>query len=191
MFTKRNISGTEKDQTQTEKFEAELSGGDGSLPVADKTAPLSAPMPKAGVAKSTKKPISASVISSDLKIIGNLTTAGEVQVEGTVEGDIDANHVNIGESATIRGEIVADDIIVFGKIIGRVRGDKVRLSATARVEGDIIHRSIAIESGAHFEGSVQRSDSPLGGDRDKLYRTEKVTSGKEATTDGQELSEAS
>jgi cytoskeletal protein CcmA (bactofilin family) len=37
----------------------------------------------------------------------------------------------------------------------------VRLTSTARVEGDIIHKTIAIESGAHFEGSVQRQDDPL------------------------------
>ncbi|WP_281856253.1 bactofilin family protein, partial [Litoreibacter halocynthiae] len=48
-----------------------------------------------------------------------------------------------------------------GRVIGRVRGLKVRLTSTARVEGDIIHKTIAIESGAHFEGSVQRQDDPL------------------------------
>ncbi|MDA7439797.1 polymer-forming cytoskeletal protein, partial [Planktomarina temperata] len=37
----------------------------------------------------------------------------------------------------------------------------VRLTSTAQVEGDIIHKTIAIESGAHFEGSVQRQDDPL------------------------------
>ncbi|MEL7345836.1 MAG: polymer-forming cytoskeletal protein, partial [Pseudomonadota bacterium] len=46
-------------------------------------------------------------------------------------------------------------------IVGRVRGLKVRLTSTARVEGDIIHKTIAIESGAHFEGSVQRQEDPL------------------------------
>jgi len=44
-----------------------------------------------------------------------------------------------------------------------VRGLKVRLTSTARVEGDIIHKTIAIESGAHFEGSVQRAEDPLAG----------------------------
>ena len=38
---------------------------------------------------------------------------------------------------------------------------KYGLTATARVEGDIIHKTIAIESGAHFEGSVTRQDDPL------------------------------
>ncbi len=103
----------------------------------------------------------ASVLSSDLTVVGNLRTTGDIQVEGTVEGDIRAHLLTVGESATIRGEIVADDIVVNGRVIGKVRGLKVRLTSTARVEGDIIHKTIAIESGAHFEGSVQRQDDPL------------------------------
>jgi cytoskeletal protein CcmA (bactofilin family) len=94
-------------------------------------------------------------------VVGNLRTTGDIQVEGTVEGDIRAHLLTVGESATIRGEIVADDIVVNGRVIGRVRGLKVRLTSTARVEGDIIHKTIAIESGAHFEGSVQRQEDPL------------------------------
>ncbi|KAA8612846.1 bactofilin family protein [Salipiger aestuarii] len=103
----------------------------------------------------------ASVLSSDLHITGNLRTTGDINVEGTVEGDIRAHLLTIGESATIKGEVVADDVVINGRIVGRVRGLKVRLTATARVEGDIIHKTIAIESGAHFEGSVQRQDDPL------------------------------
>jgi cytoskeletal protein CcmA (bactofilin family) len=103
----------------------------------------------------------ASVLSADLTVVGNLQTTGDIQVEGVVEGDIRAHLLTVGETATIKGEIVADDIVVNGRVVGRVRGLKVRLTSTARVEGDIIHKTIAIESGAHFEGSVQRQDDPL------------------------------
>jgi cytoskeletal protein CcmA (bactofilin family) len=103
----------------------------------------------------------ASILSSDLHIKGNLRTTGDIQIEGQIEGDIRAHLLTVGEGATVKGELVADDVVINGRIIGRVRGLKVRLTSTARVEGDIIHKTIAIESGAHFEGSVQRQDDPL------------------------------
>ena len=115
-----------------------------------------------------KGKVGPSILSSDLTVVGNLKTAGDIQVEGTVEGDIRAQMLIVGETATIRGEIVADDIVVNGRVIGRVRGLKVRLTSTARVEGDIIHKTIAIEAGAHFEGSVQRQDDPLSAGRTAL-----------------------
>ena len=124
------------------------------------TAPKSKPAPDFKPSAPKAKP-PASVLSSDLHITGNLKTTGDIQVEGTVEGDIRAHLLTVGESATIRGEVTADDVVINGRIIGRVRGLKVRLTSTARVEGDIIHKTIAIESGAHFEGSVQRQDDPL------------------------------
>ncbi|MBL1437364.1 MAG: polymer-forming cytoskeletal protein [Rhodobacteraceae bacterium] len=114
----------------------------------------------AAVAKPKPSP---SVLSSDLTVTGNLVTSGDIQIEGTVEGDIRAHLLTVGEGATVKGECVADDVVVNGRVVGCVRGIKVRLTASARVEGDIIHKTIAIESGAHFEGSVKREDDPLSG----------------------------
>jgi cytoskeletal protein CcmA (bactofilin family) len=105
----------------------------------------------------------ASVLSADLQIKGNVQTSGDVTIEGQVEGDIRAQLLTVGETATVKGEVIAEDVVVNGRIVGRVRGMKVRLTATARVEGDIVHKTIAIESGAHFEGSVMRQDDPLQG----------------------------
>ncbi|MEL6641296.1 MAG: polymer-forming cytoskeletal protein [Pseudomonadota bacterium] len=134
---------------------------------ADKPAAAPAPAPKAtgssmdapAAAPKAKPP--ASTLSADLLITGNLKTAGDINVEGQVDGDIRAHLLTVGEGATVKGEVVADDVVVNGRVVGRVRGLKVRLTSTARVEGDIIHKTIAIESGAHFEGSVQREDDPL------------------------------
>lgn len=126
--------------------------------------PASSPAPRPsfdGAPTAAKPKAGASVLSSDLTVTGNLRTTGDVVIEGIVDGDIRAHLLTVGETATIRGEIVADDIVINGRVIGRVRGLKVRLTSTARVEGDIIHKTIAIESGAHFEGSVQRQDDPL------------------------------
>jgi cytoskeletal protein CcmA (bactofilin family) len=144
MFSKSRINEPGPKQADTETAKA---------PVAKPMGDFTPSAPKA-------KP-AASVLSSDLTITGNLKTTGDIQVEGTIEGDIRAHLLTVGESATVRGEVIADDVVVNGRVIGRVRGLKVRLTSTARVEGDIIHKTIAIESGAHFEGSVQRQDDPL------------------------------
>ncbi len=119
------------------------------------------PAPAAMPAAPKPKP-AASVLSSDLTITGNVRSSGDIQIEGIVEGDVRAQTLIVGETATVKGEVVAEEVIVHGRVVGRLRGLKVRLSSSARCEGDIVHKMIAIESGAHFEGSVQRQDDPLG-----------------------------
>ena len=132
-------------------------------------APAPAAPPAADFKPAAPKPkASPSTLSNDLNITGNIKTTGDIQVEGNVEGDVRAHMLTVGETAVVKGEIVADDVVVNGRVIGRVRGLKVRLTSTARVEGDIIHKTIAIESGAHFEGSVQRQDDPLNTGAGKL-----------------------
>jgi cytoskeletal protein CcmA (bactofilin family) len=129
------------------------------------TAPLAPSTPSWSAAEPAPAPrpkSSPSVLSADLTITGNIETSGDVQVEGTVQGDIRAAHLTVGETATIRGEVVAEEVVVNGRVIGCLRGLKVRLTGSARVEGDIIHKAIAIENGAHFEGTVQRQDDPVG-----------------------------
>ncbi|SIO08069.1 protein CcmA, bactofilin family [Rhodovulum sp. ES.010] len=134
--------------------------GEGEKPKAHE-AGMSRPGSDNPVPSTPKAKPPASILSSDLTVSGNLKTSGDIQVEGTIEGDIHAHLLTVGENATVRGEVLADDVVINGRVIGRVRGLKVRLTSTARVEGDIIHKTIAIESGAHFEGSVQRQDDPL------------------------------
>ena len=102
-----------------------------------------------------------SLLSSDLFIKGNLVTNGDIQIEGEVEGNIKASLLTIGKEAKIKGELNIDELIVNGNVSGTIRANKVTLTSSAKVDGDIIHQTIAIETGAHFEGSIEKSDNPL------------------------------
>ncbi len=146
MFSKTKTSETDSNQKAGETFKAKV-GED---------VPTVSEMP----ARTQKAKPPPSILASDLKIIGDIRTSGDINIEGEVEGNIHAHLLTIGESATIKGECNADDVVVHGRVVGKVRGLKVRLTSNARVEGDIIHKTIAIESGAHFDGSVQRQKDP-------------------------------
>ena len=102
-----------------------------------------------------------SLLSSDLFIKGNLTTSGDIQIEGEVEGNIKASLLTVGQNAKIKGEINTNELIINGFVSGTIRSKKVTLTSSAKVEGDIIHNTIAIETGAHFEGSIEKTDNPL------------------------------
>lgn len=104
-----------------------------------------------------------SVIGPELQITGNLVSRGEVQIDGEINGDIHGSHVVVGERATVTGGIVADEVVVRGHVMGSVRGKRVLLQSTCRVEGDVYHLTLAIEQGAYFEGKSRRTDDPTAG----------------------------
>ncbi|MCY4301135.1 MAG: polymer-forming cytoskeletal protein [Aestuariivita sp.] len=150
MFSKNKVN-----EQQPEADSIDTARSTHKVPPAAPSASVGATTPKA------KPP--PSVLSADLHFDGKIRTTGDVQIEGTVKGDVSAHLLTIGDNATIEGEVTADDVVVNGRVVGRVRGLKVRLTSTARVEGDIFHKTIAIESGAYFEGSVHRQEDPLSG----------------------------
>lgn len=102
-----------------------------------------------------------SIISDDLVVIGTLTSTGDIQIDGRVDGDIRSGSVTIGERANFEGEIVAEECTIRGRVNGIVRARKVHLSSTCHMEGTILHEVLAVEVGAFFEGSCRHSADPL------------------------------
>jgi cytoskeletal protein CcmA (bactofilin family) len=102
-----------------------------------------------------------SIIGEDLTVTGNVLSRGEVQVDGEIKGDVHCSSLIVGEKAQITGGIVAEDVVVRGRVMGSVRGNRVTLQASSHVEGDVFHKSLAIEQGAFFEGKSRRSEDPI------------------------------
>lgn len=118
-----------------------------------------------------------SIISADVLLRGNINSAGEVQLDGTLEGDIKAAMLIVGEKATVKGEIVCENVTVRGRVEGGIRAKQVALAATAHIVGDILHSSLSVESGAHFEGNCRHSDDPLSEASSSDFRKSRPTGG--------------
>ncbi len=109
-----------------------------------------------------------SIIGPDLKVVGNLKSDGEIQIEGTIEGDIDVPLLTVGEQGKVDGSTVAETVRISGTVNGRVQAKTVRLDKSAKVTADITYESLAIEAGAYFEGQVQPLKGASSGGAPKL-----------------------
>ena len=94
-----------------------------------------------------------SIISAALTVTGKLESAGDIQIDGKVEGDVRGQAVRIGEGATVKGTIIGALVELAGTIEGTIEAESVVLAKTARMSGDIVHRSLRIDVGAHFDGT--------------------------------------
>jgi cytoskeletal protein CcmA (bactofilin family) len=100
-----------------------------------------------------------SIISIDLKVQGNLSSNGEIQVDGNVEGDINCKALIVGTKGSVSGEVVAQTVRIHGAIKGQVKAKSVFLASSAQMSGDIEHESLAIEPGSFMEGHCKRTQA--------------------------------
>ncbi|WEK39606.1 MAG: polymer-forming cytoskeletal protein [Candidatus Brevundimonas colombiensis] len=103
-----------------------------------------------------------STLSAGVKYEGNISGAGELQVDGSLKGDVRVSRVVIGEGGSVEGTVHADVLDVRGRVSGAIVAKQVKLYATARVEGDITQEQLAIDQGAWFQGRCNQAkrDTP-------------------------------
>lgn len=103
-----------------------------------------------------------SFIQKGVTLQGTLTVKGVVLVEGLVEGDVFAeDHLIVGESGIIRGNIETGHLTNRGKIQGNVQaGNKVVLTDKSHLEGDITAFQLVTEEGASFDGRCKMLTKP-------------------------------
>jgi len=96
------------------------------------------------------------IISADMVVEGNLKTGGDVQIEGTVIGQVEAGRLVIAESGVVNGNINAESARICGTLNGNINATTVTLTTTAKVTGDVFHDLLAIETGGMLEGLSRR-----------------------------------
>ena len=91
---------------------------------------------------------------------GELSGEEDLTVEGRVEGKIrlEGHHLTIGETGNISAEVVAKTVNVIGQMEGNLYAkEKVEISDSGSLTGDIRSPRVIIADGAKFKGSVDMS----------------------------------
>jgi len=109
--------------------------------------------------KAESKPVSvasgvpsASRISRDLNVFGDLRGAGEVRIDGEICGDVSGRSVTVGERGVVKGSVFAEEAHIAGSVEGRIEAVSVTVAKSAVIGGSITHNELEIETGAHIEG---------------------------------------
>ncbi len=103
-----------------------------------------------------------SIIANGVRIRGAIEAEGaELQVDGEIEGNVKGGSVTIGDTGLVKGDVIAETVLVNGRVEGSLRARKVQLAKNAHVQGDITHQSLAVEMGAVFEGQCRYLQDPL------------------------------
>jgi cytoskeletal protein CcmA (bactofilin family) len=107
-----------------------------------------------------KQPPIKSLIAQGSRIEGNLLFGEGLRVDGEVVGDIRASEdrasiLVVSESATVRGAIHADHVIINGQVFGPVfAGELLELQPKARIEGDVHYKALEMHQGALITGQL-------------------------------------
>ena len=106
-----------------------------------------------------EKNIVPCIISAGTKIIGNIIDGDIVHVDGKLEGDVCCKELIIGPTGSVKGNITAKTLELFGELNGTLTVESLSIASTARFVGDSVYKTIAIEPGAVLIGSCNSKDA--------------------------------
>jgi len=99
---------------------------------------------------------SPTVIAENTTVVGDIETRGPLMVSGNVQGNGKiGGTLSVGKTANWEGDITARQAVLAGKVTGRIMiEDKLEVSASAVISGEIVAKVLAIANGARIEGEV-------------------------------------
>jgi len=87
-------------------------------------------------------------------IFGVLGSNGELVISGVVKGRIAAQKLVIADGGYVEGDIVAREVVITGRLNGRVFAPTVAIEASAEIEGRIFHTNVKVAQGARVVGRM-------------------------------------
>jgi cytoskeletal protein CcmA (bactofilin family) len=105
-----------------------------------------------------------SFIGANSNFKGDIDTKGTLRVDGTVDGNVNADWVILGEKAFLKGNVTARGIIIGGRVEGNLKAKEiVEIKPKGQVSGDISTSKLTIIEGGIFDGrsSMMKDESKI------------------------------
>ena len=97
------------------------------------------------------------VLAADIRLSGDLSSSGTVEILGEVSGDISAQTLIVGAEGLVKGSVSAEAVEVRGTLDGKVSCLTFTLRSSAVVSAEVNYDVLIIESGAQIDGRFKRA----------------------------------
>jgi len=102
-----------------------------------------------------------SIIGQDMVLSGDVSFQGKLRLDGRVEGDVKGEHLVLGETGHIAGDVEASVFVCHGTVSGDISAEKLFAVDGCRINGKIQATDLSVESGASVVGEVRASAKDL------------------------------
>lgn len=112
-----------------------------------------------------------SFIAEGVTVKGDIQSRGSLRIDGTIEGNIDVQgDLIIGNSAALKGNVKAENIILAGKLDGNLTANgKVEITSIGQLKGDINCSIFSLEEGGRLEGNTRMARNKGGSETEKSH----------------------
>ena len=98
----------------------------------------------------------ASLIDTDMRITGSVTSVGDIILAGSVDGEIKCRNLYVEDQAVLTGSVEAKETVVSGTVNGEVNAETLRITDTGVFDGVIKTGGIKVENGAHVTAKFRK-----------------------------------
>lgn len=113
---------------------------------------------------------------------GDFSTNGSARIDGNVDGNVKvAGVLTVGASGAINGTVEARAAVIGGAIVGNIQAlERVEMTSTARVLGDVTTKIIVIDENAVFQGKCDMNQEVPDAKRGRAASAKAVRAGRKS-----------
>jgi cytoskeletal protein CcmA (bactofilin family) len=99
---------------------------------------------------------------------GIVSCEGSIKIEGELKGNIKvANSIVVGPKGSVTGDIDAGEVIIFGKVTGKIDAEALEIKSTGEITGEVLIETLITEAGGIMRAKCEMKSPAPKGSKDK------------------------